>query len=73
MENGTSLGTYVAYGLIVLFWIVVAAFLLRTIVFASLLLLQPLRNVFGWLRGSDLARGDHVSPEPPRRRPDDGD
>ena len=71
MENGTSIGTYVAYALIVLFLVVITLVVLRTVVFASLLLIQPLRRVFGWMGGDELTRGEHVSMEAPSRRPDD--
>lgn len=44
MEGGSSIGTWLAYALIVLFWGVVAALVARTTLMISLLLLMPLRR-----------------------------
>ena len=53
MEGGSSVGMYVAYGVICFFLLAVSLVLLRTMVLYSLLLLEPLRDLaewFGWRR-----------------------
>lgn len=50
MEHSTSLGAYVAYGVIVLFLLALLYFFLRTVAMASLLLLRPAREVWEWIR-----------------------
>lgn len=52
MEHGSTIGTYVAYGVICLFLLVVTLVLLRTMLLMSLLLLSPARQLWTWLRGT---------------------
>lgn len=55
MEQATSPSTWLAYGLIVLFVLALLYFFLRTMAMMSLLLLQPAREVWDWLKS--LGRG----------------
>ncbi len=50
MEHGSSLTTWIAYGAIVLFLCGLVFFFLRTMSMMSLLLLQPARELWDWLR-----------------------
>ena len=53
MEGGSSIGIYIAYGVICFFLLALALVLMRTMVLYSLLLLEPLRDLaewFGWRR-----------------------
>ena len=48
MEHGSTLGTWLAYGLIVLFLAVVVTLFARTVLLWSLLLLEPVRQLWTW-------------------------
>jgi hypothetical protein len=52
MENGSTWGTYIAYGVIVLFLILLTFVVARTVLLYSLLLIQPMARVWSWIRGS---------------------
>ena len=71
MENGSSGGTWIAYGAIVLFLVFVAVFLLRTIMLWSLLLLEPLGHVRDWL-GIGRRRGERTGERTGETPADDG-
>ncbi len=51
MEHAPTLGTYLAYTVIVLFLLGVLFFFLRTMTMVSLLLLRPARELWDWIRG----------------------
>ena len=56
MEDGSALGTYLAYGAIALFLLLIALVVLRTMMLAALLLLSPARDVWTWLSGATRRR-----------------
>lgn len=57
MEHAPSLSTWLAYGIIVLFVLALMYFFLRTMTMMSLLLLQPAREVWEWLKSLGKGRG----------------
>ena len=73
MEGGTSLGTYVAYALIVLFLIVLVLVIARAMMLASLLLLEPLGLGWKWLGnalGGRRRAATREEPAPPHEAGD---
>ena len=50
MEQATSPSTWLAYGIIALFLLGLLYFFLRTMAIMSLLLLQPAREVWDWVK-----------------------
>lgn len=63
MEDGSSLGTYVAYALIGLFLLVVVLAVVRTMMLPAFLLLEPIRHFWTWLgrRRAASAKREHAS------------
>ena len=56
MENGSLVGTYLAYALIVLFLLVLVLALVRTLMFVTaIFFVGPMHDVWTWLRR--LGRG----------------
>jgi hypothetical protein len=65
VEHGSSFGTYLAYGAISLFWLIILLVVLRTMMFMALLLVQPVRDLWAWRGGA----GRNHRPAPPRDEP----
>lgn len=51
MEQGSAVGTYLAYAAIVLFLVLLGLVLARTMLLTSVLLFAPIRRVWTWLVG----------------------
>ena len=51
MENGTTWGTWIAYGAICVFLLVLVVVVGRTLLLFSTLTLMPLNRVLRWVRG----------------------
>lgn len=55
MENGSSWGTWIAYGVISIFLLIVTLLTLRVAVLVLMLVVSPARRLLGELRGRLLS------------------